>query len=599
MPTEANDFFSNIHESDYNAPFLKKLIKSGDMIFDRGREREYLNGWWNFGIDQYDNCIRSKWYEERNTDEEGLPLPVDFSFEHWETIFVPSCWNMKSERYFLYEGSAVYTRTFNYKPHGRERVFFKFGAVNYEAKVFLNRTFIGMHLGGSTPFYIEATQYLKTVNRILVVADNTRKRTNVPCENMDWFNYGGIYRDVELFRLPETFIRDWTLFLVPDSSFELIGFSLAVDGPVLNGDAFLSIPGLSINAQIEVRDGRAHGSFRGKPELWTPQTPKLYDAVLTYGNDTVHDRVGFREIKTEGPEILLNGKPVFLRGISCHEESVKNGKAVSDTEIIENIFLAKELDCNFIRLAHYPHTQRTSEIADEMGIMLWEEIPVYWAIDFSNPGTYSDAENQLEELINRDKNRASVILWSIGNENPDTDERFHFMTGLAEKARETDPSRLISAACLVDRLNLIIADRLAAHLDVIGLNEYYGWYEKDIGKLAKIFENSRPSKPVIISEFGADARSGQRGTPDDLYTEDCQLHIYKNQLNTIGKIPSVKGLSPWILYDFRCPRRLHAMQGFYNIKGLLSADKKKKKLAFHELQDFYRSRMTYPEGEAK
>ncbi len=590
MALQKDDFFSNIHDIDYNAPFLKKLIKSDEMIFDRGREKESLNGWWNFGIDQYDNCIRSRWYEESYFDDEGRPLPLDFSFEQWETIFVPSCWNMLGERFFLYEGSAIYTRTFNYRRHAEKRVFLKFGAVNYEAKIFLNRKFVGLHLGGSTPFYAEATDFLQNTNRILIVANNTRKRTNVPCENMDWFNYGGIYRDVELIRLPETFISEFSLSLVPNSDFKLIRAFMAVAGEVQNGKAVLDIPGLSLHVPIAVKGGRGEALFKAAPELWSPEKPKLYDVALSYANDSVGDSIGFREIRTNGNEILLNGKPVFLKGISCHEESIQNGKAMSDDEIIENISLAKELNCNYIRLAHYPHTERTAELADKMGIMLWEEIPVYWAIDFSNPGTYRDAINQLTELIKRDRNRASVIFWSVGNENPDTDPRYRFMAGLVQKAREIDPSRLVSAACLVDHENLKIADRIAEHLDVIGINEYYGWYERDFNKLSTIFRNSRPSKPVIISEFGADARAGERGSSEDIYTEDCQLDVYKNQLAVIAKIKSVKGLSPWILYDFRCPRRLHPIQNFYNIKGLLSADKKKRKLAFYELQNFYHYR---------
>ena len=243
-----------------------------------------------------------------------------------------------------------------------------------------------------------------------------------------------------------------------------------------------------------------------------------------------------------------------------------------------------------MRLAHYPHSARVAELADELGIMLWEEIPVYWAIDFTNPETYANAENQLTELIKRDQNWASVIIWSVGNENADTDPRFKFMSSLAHKAKELDPSRMVSAACLVDGVNLRIADRLAETLDVIGINEYYGWYEPDFTKLIKIFENSKPTKPAIISEFGADGRLGARGTADDLGTEDCQLAIYRKQLDTIGKIPYVKGTSPWILYDFRCPRRLHELQDYYNIKGLLSADKRHRKLAFYAVRDFYEKR---------
>lgn len=588
MTDQTNNFLFNIHDNDYHRPYLEKMITHHSMIFDCGRVKESLNGWWNFGIDQYDTCIRSKWYEEKYRDPDGRLLPVDFSFDKWEKILTPSCWNLQKEQFFYYEGSAVYTRTFGYLNHGEARVFLKFGAVNYETKLFLNQKYLGMHQGGSTPFYVEVTGNLKETNRILVVVNNTRKKSGVPNDNTDWFNYGGIYRDVELIRLPETFIKDFRICLLPGGNFQKIQVNFSVDGGSRSGDAVLDIPGLNLHAVISFNSGEGNAVFEVSPELWSPENPKLYEVTLSYQNDTVRDRVGFREIKAVGTEIFLNGKPVFLKGICYHEESVTNGKAISEAEIGENILLAKELNCNYIRLAHYPHSEKAAELADELGIMLWEEIPVYWAIEFENQETYHNAENQLTELMKRDQNRASVIIWSVGNENADTDARYRFMSSLALKVKTLDPTRLVSAACLVDHVNLQIADRLAEHLDVIGFNEYYGWYEPDFTKLVKIFENSKPVKPVIISEFGADARAGARGTVDDLGTEDCQLEIYRKQLATIAKIPYVKGISPWILYDFRCPRRLQELQNYYNIKGLLSADKKYRKPAFYAFQNFNR-----------
>jgi beta-glucuronidase len=584
---DIDNFQECIHLVDYEKAYYSKMIQGDSLICDYYREKESLNGYWNFGIDQYDNCLRSKWYEEKYYDVDGRQYPVDFSFDTWEKMKVPSCWNMQAEKYFLYEGSAVYTRTFKYKNKGEKRAFIKFGGINYEAKVFLNKQYVGMHKGGSTPFYIEVTGLLEETNRILVVANNTRKRTNVPCENTDWFNYGGIYRDVELLRLPETYIKDFTLNLVPDSNYNKIKATVQVDGSQKNGKALLEIQELKIETEIEIKDGCGSIELDTQPQLWSPENPKLYDTIVTYNDDVLTEKIGLREISVKGTEIYLNGEKIFLKGICAHEESVKNGKAVKEEEIRENYRLAKEMNCNYMRLAHYPHSEKAARIADEMGIMLWEEIPVYWAIDFANQDTYKDAENQLSELITRDRNRASVIIWSVGNENADSDERLKFMSSLAKKARELDPTRLISAACLVDLPTLKIADRLAEYVDIIGINEYYGWYEPDFSKLVKIFENSQPSKPVIISEFGADAKAGERGTKDDLHTEDGQAEVYRKQTNTLKTIPYVKGTSPWILFDFRCPRRLHTMQNYYNIKGLLSADKSYKKPSFYIMQKFY------------
>ncbi len=260
---------------------------------------------------------------------------------------------------------------------------------------------------------------------------------------------------------------------------------------------------------------------------------------------------------------------------------------MTDEERLENIRIAKEMGCNFMRLAHYPHHERMAELADREGLLLWEEIPVYWAIRFRREATYQDAENQLAELIARDYNRASVIIWSIGNENADSDERFAFMSRLAAYAHQADPTRLVSAACLVSQQEMAIADRLQTQIDVIGLNEYMGWYTPDFTMLGKLFENSNPSKPVIITEFGADAMPHHRGTRDDKGTEDCQVDVYEKQTETIRTIPYVKGMTPWILYDFRCPRRTSMIQDYYNRKGLLSPDKTYRKPAFYVLQKFY------------
>ncbi|MEP3303222.1 MAG: glycoside hydrolase family 2 TIM barrel-domain containing protein, partial [Roseibium sp.] len=231
--------------------------------------------------------------------------------------------------------------------------------------------------------------------------------------------------------------------------------------------------------------------------------------------------------------------------------------------------------------------ERAAEIADELGFLLWEEVPVYWAIDFANPDTRRDAENQLRELIRRDRNRASVIIWSVGNENPDTDARLEFMRGLVELARDEDPTRLLSAACLVNHAKLKIEDRLAKHIDVIGLNEYYGWYEENFDELISIGQNSDPDRPVVISETGADGDHTDLGPKSGLFSIDYQREVYERQIETLRELSYIKGISPWILYDFRVERRQNVFQRGFNRKGLIAADKKTRKPAFDVLRAFY------------
>ena len=603
-------YMSDIHLENYTDQYEGKQATAADAVFMGGRETISLNSTWKYAVDQYDTCLRQRWFRERYVDERGFTLPVDFSFDTWPEIELPVCWNTVRPELMIYDGSMVFTKKFAFEKKDEEEVYLRIGAVNYICRVFLNGEYIGMHRGGSTPMFFNVTAQLKEENRVILAADSTRRPEQVPTENTDWFNYGGVYREIELVRVPKVHMKDFRIALVPDGTFGKIQVKVRLSEPV-EATAAVCIAELGIKEEVTVTKGVGEwvvsvsgGSLRSedtcigaftsedsvqKPglELWSPESPKLYDVTCTCLGDTVCDRVGFREIKVSQGEILLNGKPVFLRGISCHEDSVANGKALTDEERIENIKLAKELGCNFMRIAHYPHHEKMAKLADELGMLLWEEIPVYWAIQFDRDKTYADAENQLRELITRDWNRAGVIIWSVGNENADTDERLSFMSRLAECAHKEDETRLVSAACLVDSEKNRIADRLAEHLDIIGINEYCGWYTPDFEKLPQLMKNSNPDKPVIITEFGADALQGLHGGLTDKGTEEYQAYVYERQIETLRSISYIKGMTPWILYDFRCPRRTAAIQGYYNRKGLLSEDKKYKKPAFEVLKRFY------------
>ncbi len=574
---------------NYEREFYDKMATSETMLFDRFRKKESLNGNWNYTVDQYDTCLRQRWFDEIYYDDFGNTLPVDFSFDGWDMMSLPCSWNVTDKMYLLYDGSMVYTKKFIYeKQNDDEHMILKIGAANYLCRVFINKQYVGMHRGGSTPCYFDITEFLQHDNRIIIQVDSTRRSNQVPAMNTDWFNYGGIYRDIDLFRVPKIYIKDFKLALLPDSGFKKINVSVSMSEKY-SGTAKLSINELGISQNIDIVNGYGELILDAEPTLWSPENPKLYDVSLECAEDKIHDKVGFREIRVKGMDIVLNGKPLFLRGISCHEESVKNGKALTDEERLENIQIAKELGCNFMRVAHYPHSEKMAQLADELGLLLWEEVPVYWDIHFNSEDTYNDAENQLKELITRDFNRASVIIWSVGNENPDTDDRLSFMKRLADCAHKTDPTRPVSAACLVNEEKNAIEDRLEEYLDIIGLNEYCGWYTADWNKLPELFKNSKPKKPVIITEFGADAYPHLRGTISDKGTEDYQAFVYEKQIENIRKTSYIKGMTPWILYDFRCPRRTARNQKFYNTKGLLSTDKKYKKPAFYVLRDFYNS----------
>jgi len=595
MEEKSGNYVSDIHNEDYESEYLETRLDASSLINIAGRETESLNGKWNFAADLYDTCRRAHWYRSKRFSTDGREFPLDFDWEAWDRIKVPASWNLEKPELHYFEGSGLYTRTFRYIPKtSGERLLIRFEGASYRTTVFLNGKFIGTHDGTSTPFNADISDVVETENRIVVVADARRSPVRIPTDNTDWFNYGGIYRDVYLVRLPPVFIKDWFVRLAPDGAYSTILADVTVAGAndlQVNGTAIIKIAELSIKQEIVIKNGKGEAKISARPELWNPENPKLYDVSVSFASgdqiDVVNDRIGFREIKANGHEILLNGKKIFLRGVCVHEDHFTLGKTTTEEIIRQTIRDLKAMNGIYLRLAHYPHDARFARIADEEGVLLWEEVPVYWAVAFNNPGTYADAENQLSELVLRDRNRASVIIWSVGNENADSDSRLTFMSKLAQRAKALDGSRLVSAACLINHKKLQIQDRLADFLDVIGINEYYGWYDPDFEKLPKILTNSKPGKPVLVCEFGGDARLGQRGSVDDLWTEDKQKRLYEQQVETFKKCPYIAGTTPWILYDFRCPRRLNRYQEGFNRKGLIDADRKTRKPAFYVMQKFY------------
>jgi beta-glucuronidase len=286
----------------------------------------------------------------------------------------------------------------------------------------------------------------------------------------------------------------------------------------------------------------------------------------------------------------LNGNPVFLRGISIHAEApYRTGRANTDKDAETLLGWAKEMGCNFVRLAHYPHDESMLRAADRMGLMVWSENPVYWALQFDNPKVLAKAEQQLDEEIGTSRNHASIILWSMANETPNTEARTHFLETEAAHARELDPTRLITAALLVrgEGHKKIVDDPLGKTLDVIGINEYIGWYEAK-PETADVTEwRIDYDKPLIVSEFGGDAKAGLHGGEDERWTEEYQANIYRHQLGMLNRIQQLRGMSPWILMDFRSPNRpLAGVQDEFNRKGLIS-DQGEKKKAFFILQKAY------------
>ncbi|MFI3287792.1 MAG: glycoside hydrolase family 2 TIM barrel-domain containing protein [Rikenellaceae bacterium] len=560
------------------------------------RQTTSLDGMWRIIVDQQEIGYYShhRGYKPNYVfDAKHTPtLLQEYNFDNCETLEVPGDWNTQKEKLYYYEGTIWYRKKFDYALEEGQRLFVDFGAVNYEADVWFNGEHIGHHIGGFTPFQFEITDLVTgTDNSLVLMVNNIRRAEGVPTLNLDWWNYGGITRPVRLVETSNSFVRDYYLQLEKNNK-QLIEGWIQLDGAVSGEEVTVSIPGLKINKKYAVNaEGFVEFSFKAKPELWSPENPKLYDVTISSGSDSVEDEIGFRTIRTEGKKILLNDKEIFCRGINMHEETPFFAARAYSREHAEVQFgWIKEMNGNFARLAHYTHSEETIKAAERMGILLWSEIPVYWLLEWENPETYANAENQLAEMITRDKNRCNIVIWSVANETPRSDARLEFLKGLIAKCREMDDVRLVSAAMekeVLDERTITVNDELSDYVDLLSYNQYLSWYGGEDMRCFKhnwIFEQN---KPVFLSEFGAGARYGYHDSDDVCFTEDMQKRVYEEQIEMLSQIEGLAGTTPWILKDFRSPRRLlHNVQDEFNRKGVIS-EKGERKEAFYVMQEWY------------
>jgi beta-glucuronidase len=465
----------------------------------------------------------------------------------------------------------------------------------------VNGTKVCQHEGGFTSFDCDVTSALKEGANFLVAAvNNQRLPDGVPTLETDWFNYGGLTRSVALIEVPGAYISGYDLHLDRPTRSRIEGW-VQLTGSRAGEKVTVALPALNASVSVTAgADGRAALSMpvRGL-QAWTPEAPTMYKVELQAGADAIHEEMGFKTIETRGTEILLNGKPIFLRGITIHAEApLRGGRANTQQDMDTLLGWAKELGCNYVRLAHYPHDEKMTRTADRLGLLVWSEIPTYWAIEFENPAVLEKAKQQLREEIARDRNRASIALWSIANETPNTAARTKFLTALAGEVRSLDTERLVTAALLVRNggpKEKVVDDKLGEALDVIGMNEYIGWYEGKPESADETHWTVAYQKPVIVSEFGGGAKAGLHGTVSDRWTEEYEASIYAHSLPMFAKIPQVRGLSPWLLMDFRAPsRQLPGIQDDFNRKGLIS-DQGEKKAAFFVLQKAYKDGYGKPE----
>lgn len=562
-----------------------------------GRQYTLLNGKWNAIIDPYQQGRKTAIYRNR-----ALKDKADFkeyAFEGGLRLNVPSDWNSQIPELKYYEGTMWYARKFEINKKSDENLFLYFGAVNYRCRVYLNGTLIGSHEGGFTPFQFNVTNVVKEGGNFLAVdVDNTRTADAIPALSFDWWNYGGITRDVMLVHTPKNYIRDYFIQLDKYDS-DRVHAEVQLSAQNAGQLVKIEIPELKIaNKVFTDGTGLAKATFRVRNlERWSPQAPKLYQVIVSSEVDEVKENIGFRNLYVKNTQIYLNDSPVFMKSIGLHEEiSQRQGRAYSEQDAIALLSEAKGLGVNMIRLAHYPQNEYIVRLAEQMGLMLWEEIPVWQGIDFKDSSTRLKAQRMYTEMLLRDRNRCALTFWGVANETAPSESRNAFLKSLVELCHKMDTTRLITAAFDLPKLNsetnaFEMEDDFIENLDVVSINKYMGWYHRWPMSPSEIRWNVALDKPLIFSEFGGEALYGQSGdsTVTSSWSEEYQEKLYKDNLEMFKYIPNLAGISPWILFDFRSPYRFHPTnQEGWNRKGLIS-DQGYRKKAWYVMKEYYES----------
>jgi beta-glucuronidase len=572
---------------------LAAPLAPANLIADiPGRTTTSLDGEWHAIVDPFGRGDGSHYERDRKAKDKSEL--VEYNFDTSPTLQVPGDWNSQRPDLMFYEGLVWYKRAFTFHKKPGTRVFIYFGGANYHARVFLNTLKIGEHFGGFTAFNFEVTDTLADGDNTLIVAvDAVRGREEIPAPSFDWWNYGGLTRDVSVVEVPQTFVQDYSVQLAKGSMNEISGWVQLNGAAAAQQPVTIEIPEANIKQSVTT-DANGHGEFQfaAKLNLWSPDNPKLYRVVVSTTSDSVADDIGFRSIETRGTQILLNGKPIFLRGVAMHEEAAfRDGRAVNEDDDRVLLGWAKELGCNFVRLAHYPYNEPFIRLADRMGIMVWSEVPLWQGIAWDSSATLETAEEMIRDNIARDHNRAAIVIWSVANETRRSDARLEFLRKLTVEARTLDSTRLISAAMnswdQPGPNSWVLSDALGQYLDVLGLNQYIGWYNGTPDDCDTANWSFAYTKPVIATEFGGEALAGYHADSGTRWSEEYQTNLYNHQLAMLQKIPALAGMSPWILKDMRSPgRALPGFQDFHNRKGLIS-DRGQRKQAFYILQKFY------------
>lgn len=580
-----------------------------------------LSGLWEFQLDPQGIGEDAGWSAQ-------LPAP--------RLIAIPASWNEQFQDTRDYLDVAWHLRPFYVPSSWRgQRIFVRFGSVNYAAKVWLNGRQLGQHEGGHLPFAFEVTDALRwgeeNVLAVRVEARLTPTRvppgdvgagglfSNYPPASFDFFPFAGIQRQVVLCALPPTHIEEITVVTAIDGSDGLVTVSVAQSGTIGRGQARLRDASGEWTAELVFSGRQAQATLRvPHARLWSPADPHLYALSVTlqeHGQtvDRYTLEIGVRTVEVAGDHILLNGRPIFLTGFGRHEDFPVHGRGLDLPVAVKDHHLIQWVGANSYRTSHYPYAEEQMQLADRLGILVIDETPAVGLFFDDDPASIAErlrvSRAHLAALVERDKNHPCVIAWSVANEplppnlmqrmrgqdtSPVAPETTAFFQTLIDDAHRLDPTRPATLAAIGG-----CPPEWMALCDVVMVNRYYGWYTQsgqlDAAQQALEQEldalHARLGKPIIISEFGADTLPGVHSDPPTLWSEEYQVEFLRRYLDTAAERPFVAGLHVWNLADFRTAQAI-MRAGSTNHKGVFTRDRQPK-MAAH----FLRSRWNRTKSE--
>ncbi len=568
------------------------------------RKTRSLNGKWGFFAD---NMGAFGLKRSRNVFEGLNPCEDDRAIEYdvdaFDPISVPGDWNTQKKELFLFEGFGWYAKRLELSASdlksiaGGERLFLRLDGVNYSVDVWWNGKQIASEEMPFLPLSFELKrEQLQSSNLLVIRVDARRLEHRIPAERYDWFNYGGLIRGVRLVTTPASFIAQAayhsTQILETAAASAVVNgkYTVVCEGVSEGADyeLELSIPALNFMKRLPISSAETEVSLEWLTvQLWEPGQPQLYATHLSLFRDgqaldSIDQKIGFKQIEVDGTQVLLNRKPLFLKGTAYHEERLgkEGGKPRSRDEVRKLIDLAEELGSNFLRLAHYPYDESWLEECDARGLLVWDEIPVYWEITYEDARTQKIIQNSATRMVEVSRGHACILCHAMANETWELPGRETTM-GLAYEAfKRLDPSIPVTAAFNAPYRDgcydvETVEHSIYQYMDVVGLNEYGGWYNPPLAELkhANVIVGS---KPLFITEFGAAGPMNCPGPEDKLWNLDSQKAIYEAQIAMFERCQELSGFTPWVIKDFRSTLRANGFQKGWNRKGLVDPEGNKK-----------------------